>query len=143
MLIMAHKVWLEGNMVNITQMMPIDIPVKPGIIENVHIEVTCSLDEIKLYTHLFQEFHDVFAWSYEEIPDIYPSIVVHEIPTYPHVKPVGQLLRPVHPRKVVTIKGEVEKILKVGFIYPIPLTKWVSNILLVIKKQGTIRVFID
>jgi len=59
------------------------------------------------------------------------------------VKLVGQHLRPVHPRKVVAIKGEVEKILKAGFIYPIPLTKWVSNILLVIKKQGTIRVFID
>jgi len=30
--------------------------------------------------------------------------------------------------------------LKVGFIYPVPLTEWVSNIVLVTKKQGTIRV---
>ena len=31
----------------------------------------------------------------------------------------------------------------VGFIYPIPLTEWVSNIVPIMKKQGTIRVCID
>ncbi|MCY6488341.1 hypothetical protein, partial [Actinobacillus pleuropneumoniae] len=53
-LIMTHESWLEGNMGNITQMMPIDISIKPGVIENVHIGVTCSPDEIKIYTRLFQ-----------------------------------------------------------------------------------------
>lgn len=50
---------------NITQTMPIDIYVKPGIVEHVHIGLTCSPDDIKLYNHPFQEFQDVFAWSYE------------------------------------------------------------------------------
>ena len=45
-----------------------------------------------------------------------------------------------HPKKAATIKVEVEKLLRAGFIYPIPLTNWVSNIVLVMKKQGTIRV---
>ena len=62
------------------------------------------------------------------------SIVVHEIKTYPMVKPVQQKLRQVHPRKVAAIKVEVEKLLKEGFIYPIPLTEWVSNIFPVTKK---------
>eukprot|EP00253_Pinus_taeda_P028302 PITA_28302 len=75
--------------------------------------------------------------------DIDPSIIVHEIPTYPGVKPVRQHLCPVHPRKATTIKSEVEKLLKAGFIYPIPLTNWVSNIFPVTKKQGTIRVCVD
>lgn len=48
-----------------------------------------------------------------------------------------------HPRKVATIKAEVEKLLKAGFIYPIPLTDWVSNIVPVDKKQGTIRVCVN
>ena len=52
-------------------------------------------------------------------------------------------LRQVHPRKATTIKEEVEKILKAGFIYPIPLTEWVSNIVPVNKKHGTIRICID
>jgi hypothetical protein len=41
------------------------------------------------------------------------------------------------------IKVEVEKLLKAGFIYPVPLTEWVSNPVLVDKKQGTIRVCMD
>ena len=72
-----------------------------------------------------------------------PSIVVHEIKTYPNAKPVRQRLRQIHPRKLATIKAEVEKLLRVGFMYPIPLTDWVSNIVLVNKKQGTIRICID
>jgi len=72
-----------------------------------------------------------------------PSIVVHEILNYPNAKPVCQQFHPMHPRKVVTIKGEVEKIIKDGFIYPIPQIDWVSNIVPMTKKQGTIRVCVD
>ena len=34
---------------------------------------------------LFKKLKDVFAWTYEEILGIDPSIVVHEIKTYPGV----------------------------------------------------------
>ena len=43
----------------------------------------------------------------------------------------------------MAIKAEVEKLLKAGFIYLVPLVDWVSNIVHVAKKQGTIRVCID
>ena len=68
------------------------------------------------------------------MPGIDPIIMVHDIPTYPGAKPIRQCLRPVHPRKAAAIKAEVEKLLKAGFIYPIPLTEWVSNIVPVDKK---------
>jgi hypothetical protein len=42
------------------------------------------------------------------MPGIDPLIIVHEIKTYPGVKPVRQKLRPVHPKKTTTIKAEVE-----------------------------------
>ena len=48
-----------------------------------------------------------------------------------------------NPRKAAAIKAEVEKLLNAGFIYPIPLPEWVSNIVPVDKKQGTIRVCVD
>ena len=121
-------------MANITQTQPIDISTKPGIFEHVHIGVTCTPEEIQIYSKLFREFPDVFAWSYEEMPGIDPNIVVHEIITYPSAKPVRQRLRQVHPRKAAAIKAKVEKLLKAGFIYPIPLTDWVSNIVPVDKK---------
>ena len=69
-----------------------------------------------------------------------PSIVEHEIQTYPDVKQVQQKLRPFSSRKEAVVKAEVEKLLKVGFIYLIALTEWVSNPVPVDKKKGTIRV---
>jgi hypothetical protein len=72
-----------------------------------------------------------------------PDIVVHEIKTYPDAKPIRQRLFPVHPQKFVSIKLEVEKLLKVGLFYPVALTNWVSNLVLVTKKQGTTRVCVD
>ena len=107
-------------------------------IENVYIGVECSHAEIQEYTELSKEFHDIFAWSYDEMPGINPRIVEHEIKTYPNAKPVRQRLRAVNPRKAPVIKVEIEKILNVSFIYPVPLTEWVSNPISVDKKQGVI-----
>jgi hypothetical protein len=59
---------------------------------------------------------------------------VHEIKTYPGIQPVRQKLHPIHPKKTTAIKAEIGKKLKYGFIYPIPLTEWFSNIILVAKK---------
>ena len=75
-----------------------------------------------IYTALFKEFCEVFSQSYEEMLGIDPSIVEHEIRTYSDSKPVRQKLRPINPRKAATVKDEVEKLLKAGFIYPIALT---------------------
>jgi hypothetical protein len=72
-----------------------------------------------------------------------PEIVIHEIKTYPDAKPIRQCLHPVHPHKATGIKLEVEKLLKSGFIYRVALIDWVSNLVPIDKKQGTIRVCVD
>ena len=59
---------------------------------------------------------------------IYPSIIIHEINTYPMIRPIRKKLCQVHPRKYESIKAEVEKILKASFFYPMHLTEWVYNI---------------
>jgi hypothetical protein len=129
-----HVVYTEGNMEIIDEMIPIDISKSPGIMENIFVGADFSPEEIQIYTDLFKEFCDVFAWSYEEMLGIDPRIIEHEIMTYPDVKLVRHKLRLVNPRKVTTIKAEVEKLLKAGFIYPIQLNQWVSNPMPVNKK---------
>ena len=59
------------------------------------------------------------------MPGIDPHIVEHDIKTYPNAKPVRQRLRAVNPRKAPAIKAGIEKLLKAGFIYLIPLMEWV------------------
>jgi hypothetical protein len=83
-----HTVYVEGNMAPITEMIPIDISRTPGVAENVLFRVDCSPKEIRIYTNLFKELCDVFAWSYEEMPGIDPRIVEHEITTYPNAKSI-------------------------------------------------------
>jgi hypothetical protein len=139
----THEVYAEGNMATITKTLPINISRNPDIMDNVFVGANFSLEEIQIYPNLFKELCDIFAWSYEEMPDIDPKIVEHEITTYPDAKLVRQKLHPVNPKKATTIKVEVEKLLKAGFIYPIHLTKWVSNPVPVNKKHRTIRVCTD
>jgi len=78
----------EGNMSIISKTIPTNISRDPNIIENVFIGAECSPEEIQVYTDIFKEFHDVFAWFYEEMLGIDPSIVQHEIKTYKNYKPI-------------------------------------------------------
>ena len=69
---------------------------------------------------MFREFHEVFSCSYGEISGIDPSSIKNEIKTYLEDKPVGKKNWHVHPYKATTIKEEVKKLHKVGFIYLVP-----------------------
>jgi hypothetical protein len=86
----THDVLYEGNLSNISPTVPLDISIKLRVMENVHISASCSTDEVHTYKDLFQEFCDVFAWSYEEMLGIDPDIIVHEIKTYMDAKPFGR-----------------------------------------------------
>jgi hypothetical protein len=124
----------EGNLANISPTIKIDISIKPGIVEEIIIGAACTPQEIAAYKSLFQEFRDIFAWSYTEMPGLDPSIVEHRIDTWPDITPVRQKQRPLHPSKAAAIKAEIDKLRTAGFIYPIAYTSWVSNPVPVDKK---------
>jgi hypothetical protein len=130
----------EGNMANISPTIKIDISIKNGVVEEIIIGAACTPQEIAAYKALFQEYRDIFAWSYTEMPGLDPSIVEHRIDTWPDITPVRQKQRPLHPSKVAAIKAEIDKLRTAGFIYPIAYTSWVSNPVPVDKKQGTIAI---
>jgi hypothetical protein len=121
----------------------IDISIKHGIVEEITIGAACTPQEIAAYKALFQEYRDIFAWSYIEMPGLDPYIVEHCINTWPDITPVRQKQRPLHPSKATAIKAEIDKLRAVGFIYPITYTSWVSNPVPIDKKQGTICIYID
>jgi hypothetical protein len=87
-LLAMQEIYAEGNMETITETIPINISQNPGVVENLFLGADGSLEEIQIYRDLFEEFRDVFSWSYEEMPGIDPKIVEHEITTYPDAKPV-------------------------------------------------------
>ncbi|GLT28219.1 hypothetical protein SLA2020_031680 [Shorea laevis] len=67
---------------------------------------------------LLQEYKDVFAWHYDEMPRLNPALVVHSLNVDPSKKPIVQPNRVFHPKVTLKIKEEIEKLLAAGFIKP-------------------------
>ncbi|KAL4302830.1 hypothetical protein GQ457_10G006280 [Hibiscus cannabinus] len=68
---------------------------------------TCITAETrKTLIALLQEFKDVFAWSYQDMPGLDTDIVVHKLPIKENGKPVQQKLRRMRPDVLLKIKEE-------------------------------------
>ncbi|RVW23587.1 hypothetical protein CK203_091487 [Vitis vinifera] len=74
------------------------------------------VDERDNLIQLLRAYLDVFAWSYEDMSGLDPSIVQHRLPFLPHARPVKQKLRRLHPRWSLQVKEEIQKLLSVGFL---------------------------
>uniref|UniRef100_A0A2N9J551 Integrase catalytic domain-containing protein n=1 Tax=Fagus sylvatica TaxID=28930 RepID=A0A2N9J551_FAGSY len=75
--------------------------------------------------------------------DVDQYIVVHKIPLKPGCKPVRQALRRMKPEVILKIKKEVEKQLKAGFLSTVTYSDWITNIVLMPKKDGKVRKCVD
>lgn len=73
----------------------------------------------------------------------YQAMVKHCIVTLPNFIPVHQKKRPIHLAKCDAIKVEINKLKQVEFIYLVSNTSLISNPVPILKKQGTINVYID
>ena len=57
------------------------------------IGTTLSTDERDSLLRLLKSYLDVFAWSYEDMPGLDPSIIQYHLPLLPHARLVKQKLR--------------------------------------------------
>jgi hypothetical protein len=115
----------------------------PESLKNVKIGAQCSYEEKLKFFRLLGEFQDVFAWSYEDLRGFDPSLIQHVIPIKESIKPVRKKQRPINPALEATIRKELEKLLKVGIIFTVKYSEWVSNLVPIQKKNGQIRLCVD
>ncbi|KAM1861628.1 hypothetical protein ACFX13_013683 [Malus domestica] len=59
---------------------------------------------------------EVFAWSYEDMPDIFPNIICHRLSIDPKTKPMTQKRRSYDAERYEAMKAEVEKLKGIGFV---------------------------
>ena len=95
--------------------------------------------EIKEYSDLIDEFNDIFAWSYDELKGIPRKMVEHRISLVSGSKPMRQKERRMNPRLQLLVKAELEWLLQTGFMKPVEITDWVSPMVLVKKKLGSLE----
>ncbi|KAM2246473.1 hypothetical protein ACFXTI_007288 [Malus domestica] len=92
---------------------------------------------------LLNEFKDCFAWSYSKIPGLDRTLVEHELRIKTGCKPFRQPPRWFSTEVQLDIKDELVRLLKVGFIQTARYVQWLANIVLVLKKNGALRICID
>ena len=74
------------------------------------------------------------------MPSLDPSIIQHHLPILPHVRPVKQKLRRLHPQWSLQVKEEIKKQLSVGFLLVVEYPEWLANVILIPKKDDNVRV---
>jgi len=101
-------------------------------------------DEEKLkFVKLPGEFQDVFSWSYEDLCGFDPDLIQHVIPIREGIKKIRKKQRPINPALKATIRKELEKLWKVGIIFSVKYSEWVSNLVPIGKTTGLIRLCVD
>ena len=75
------------------------------------IKIGASLDPTvkKRIIELLEEYVDIFAWSYRDMPGLDTDIVVHRLPLKPECPLVKQKLRRTRPYMALKIKEEVQR----------------------------------
>ena len=102
-----------------------------------------SHSEEKSYFELLLHYKDIFAWSYNEIPSLDPKVAVHQLMVKHSVRPIEHAQRRFRPELVSQIEMEIDKWIGVGFIREVKYPTWITNIVLVKKKNEQIRVCVD
>uniref|UniRef100_A0A2N9IL83 Uncharacterized protein n=1 Tax=Fagus sylvatica TaxID=28930 RepID=A0A2N9IL83_FAGSY len=133
----------EGSKPNIEELEIINLADEGEEPREVKIGTRCTTEQKEALIALLREFHEIFAWSYQDMPGLDTDIVVHKIPLKPECKPVKQALRRMKPEVILKIKEEVEKQLKAGFLSTVTYSDWVANIVPVPKKDGKVRMCVD
>ena len=92
---------------------------------------------------LIKKYRDCFAWDYHEMPELSCELVEHWLPIKEGYRPHKQPARRFNPELLPKIKGEIKRLLKVGFIRTTRYVNWLSNVVPVIKKNGQVRICMD
>ncbi|XP_057755326.1 uncharacterized protein LOC130974464 [Arachis stenosperma] len=99
-------------------------------------------DKEKLISFLRQNT-DLFAWTFEDMPGINPSVITHKLAVSPTARPVSQKKRNLGTEKQLASMAEVNKLIDAQFIREIRFTTWLANVVMVKKNNGKWHMCVD
>ena len=110
---------------------------------NLHVNPKLTSTQMEQLTKLLQRHEKAFAWNYGDMKGLSPTLCTHRIYINDGCLPFWQPQRRINPRLREIVKTELQKLLDAGFIYPIYDNRWVSPLVIVSKKRGKQRIFVD
>jgi len=84
--------------------------------KRIFISENLSLSEKEDLICLIQEYINIFAWNYEDMPRFGPQVVMHRLNINPDAKPVKQQQRKFYPEIMEVIESEDKKLIDSGFV---------------------------
>ncbi|KAG9458313.1 hypothetical protein H6P81_002821 [Aristolochia fimbriata] len=138
----APAIFEEGGQATIDQLKKVNLGTEDDP-RPTFLSASLSVTEEIDYMSLLNEYKDVFAWSYTEMPGLDPTVAIHKLAIKSGVKPIKQSQRRFCPELVPENEKEVDKLLKADFIREVKYPSWIANIVPVKKKNGQIRVCVD
>lgn len=102
----------------------------------IYIEIAQILD-------LMKEFQDIFPMYYHEMKGLHPSLGRMLIKLREGDKPLKKRTYKLNHNMCTKVKIEIEKMLESGVIFLIEEYDWINPMVISIKKDGCIRIYID
>ena len=85
----------------------------------------------------------MFTWDAYEAPGLDPKFICHNLNVNPSVTPKRQPSRRPSNEHVEVVKSEVNKLKQTGAIKKVFYPQWLANTVVVKKKTGKWRVYVD
>ncbi|XP_028119497.1 uncharacterized protein LOC114316988 [Camellia sinensis] len=79
---------------------------------------------------------EAFAWTPYDMPSIDPSFICHQLNVFPNARPVIQRTRRLALHHAEVVAEEVKNLLEAGAIEEVQYPRWISNTVVVPKKNG-------
>ena len=86
---------------------------------------------------------DVFAWNAYEAPGVDPKFICHHLNVNPLIAPKKQPPRRPSKEHVEAVRKEVTRLKQAGAIKEVFYPEWFANTVVVKKKNGKWRVYVD
>ncbi|XP_058185921.1 uncharacterized protein LOC131303147 [Rhododendron vialii] len=96
----------------------------------------------EMYEFLMRNI-EVFAWTPQDMPGVDPSFAMHSLNVDPNRWPVVQKVRRSSAAHTEAVIAEVNQLLEAGVIREVLYPTWLTNPVVVPKKNGKLRVCVD
>ena len=100
------------------------------------IGTNLSLVDREKLVALLMEFRDIFAWSVYEAPGVSSDLACHSLNISSEAKLVSQKRWKLAPERAEIVAKEVDQLLEANAIRPVQYLTWLSNTVVVKKKNG-------
>jgi hypothetical protein len=113
------------------------VPLDPKVPDKiVCIDTKANQQDQEELLSFLDKNNDMFAWSTSDLVGVSKDVIDHQLQVSSSAKPKKQKLRKMTDEKIQAAKVKVQRLLDACFIREVVYPKWLSNVVMLRKKNG-------